>query len=90
MCGPPPLRSELLYTKDGECAESNEKSSFRFLVFELLAAKDQRATHSDSIFFSNVAKFTGKIGIDLTTILYFPICNKFRTWQKFETCFTLL
>ena len=40
---PPLLRSGHLYIKYGECAESNEKSYirfFRFLVFELLAAKE--------------------------------------------------
>ena len=43
MQTPPPLRSGHLFIKDGECAESNEESYFRFfrfLVFELLAAKE--------------------------------------------------
>ena len=40
---PPNLRSVHIYIKHKECAESNEKSYFRFfqfLVFELLAAKE--------------------------------------------------
>ena len=39
----PPLRSGHLCIKDEECAELNKKSYlrfFRFLVFELLAAKE--------------------------------------------------
>ena len=37
---PPSLRSGHLYIKDAQCAETNEKSYIRFLVFELLVAKD--------------------------------------------------
>ena len=36
----PPLRSGHLNIKDAECAESNKKSYFRFLVFELLVVKE--------------------------------------------------
>ena len=46
---PSPLRSDYLYIKDVEWAESNEKSYIRYLVFELLVAKDhQMATKNSS------------------------------------------
>ena len=63
---PPPFRSGHLYMKDAHCAGTNEKSSFRFLVFELLVAK--RDHHLAKKNRSKVAKFTGKMLIDLTMI----------------------
>ena len=64
------LRSGHLYVKDAQCAETNEKSFFRFSVFELLFAREitirlQRKNCS------KVAKFTENIGIDLTIIFLF-------------------
>ena len=66
----PPLRKGHLYIKNLECAESNEKSCaifFRFVVFELLAAKELPIRLQIKNY-TKVAKFTEKIGIDLTTI----------------------
>ena len=42
MQTPLPLKSGYIYIKDGQCAETKEKSYirfFQFLVFELLASK---------------------------------------------------
>ena len=52
--------------KDAQCAETNEKSYFRFLVFELLVAKGDH--HSAKKNRSKVAKCTVKMQIDLTMI----------------------
>ena len=35
MVVPPPLRNGRIFMKAAECAETNEKSIFRFLVFEI-------------------------------------------------------
>ena len=32
-----PLRNGHIYMRDAECAEANEKSIFRFIIFELLS-----------------------------------------------------
>ena len=61
---PSSLRSGHLYIKDAECVESNEISYFRFLVFELLVTKEITIRLQKN--YLKVAKFTGKIGIDLT------------------------
>ena len=64
------LRSGHIYIKDGEYAESNDISNFRFfrfLGFELLVAKEI-TIRLQKINCSRVAKFTGKIGIELTMI----------------------
>ena len=60
---PSPLRSGHLYIKDEECAESYFRF-FRFLVFELLVAKDITIRLQNKMC-SEMAKFTEKIGIDL-------------------------
>ena len=67
---PPSLRSGHLYMKNAQCAETNEKSCIRiliFLVFELLLVKDVtiRVQNKNS---SKAAKFTGKMRIDLIII----------------------
>ena len=35
MQTPPPLRNDQIFMKDAQCAETNEKSIFRFLFYEL-------------------------------------------------------
>ena len=70
---PPPcpsLRSGHFYIKYAECAESNEESYirfFRFLIFELLVAKEITIRLQKNKYFKR-AKFSGKIEIDLTMI----------------------
>ena len=61
------LRSGHLYMKDAQCAIANEKSYLRFLVFELLLPKMLQELRKKKSC-SKVAKFTGKIRIDQTTI----------------------
>ena len=34
ICRPPPLKSDQIFMKDAECAETNEKSIFPFLFSE--------------------------------------------------------
>ena len=65
---PPSFRRGHLYIKDGKCAESNVKSNFRFfrfLDFELFAAKEITIWLQKC---SKVAKFTGEVGIGLLRI----------------------
>ena len=67
----PPLRSGHLCIKDAQYAQTKEKlylRFFRYLVFELLASKRLTKDSQKIRFSSNVAKFTGKIRIDLTMI----------------------
>ena len=66
----PSLRSDHLYIKHAKCAITIEKSYFRFfrfLVFELLVAKEI-TIRLQFFVCSKVTKFTGKIGINLTMI----------------------
>ena len=69
MQTPIPLRNDHLNIKDAECAESNKKSYFRFLVFELLVVKEQPIRLQKKIL-SKVAKLTKTIMIELTMIFH--------------------
>ena len=67
---PPPLSFDPIFMKDAECAESNEKSIFRFLFFELwliVFTIYQKITYQKELFFKRF-KFTGKMRIALKII----------------------
>ena len=71
---PPPLRSGHIHMKDAHSAESNEKSYFRFLFFQLwlivftINGDTPGVPPTKKIGCSKVAKFTGNMGILLTMI----------------------
>ena len=65
-----PLRNGHLYMKVAQCAETNDKSCFRFFRFRGIGRQrfNQSATKKNH---SKVAKLTGKMRIDLTMIFQF-------------------
>ena len=66
---PLPLRSGHLHIKDAQCAETKDvlKNPITlYRIFELLASKRSKKIRDKIIFSSKVAKFAGKIEIDLT------------------------
>ena len=64
MQNPPPLRSGHLNIKDAECAESNKKSYFRFLVFELLVVKELPIRLQKNNFFQKWPNLQGQLGLN--------------------------
>ena len=64
MQNPPPLRTGHLYMKDAQCAETNEKSYFRFLVFDLLVVKELPIRLQKNNFFQKWPNLQGQLGLN--------------------------
>ena len=67
----PPLRSGHLDIKDAQCAKTKEvlKKPYHIISrFRVMSVKKERYDRPKIKFSSIVAKFAGKIGIDLTLI----------------------
>ena len=82
---PTPLRSGHLNIKDAECAESNKKLYFRFLVFELLVVKELPIRLQKNNFFQKWPNLQGQLGLNwqwfFARIIFYVRFLVFEMWS---------